>query len=499
MAGVQGSGKSTFSNFILHGDNVSCNEENTSWVCYSQDIINGGKPGKREKVFEECRSSLLKGLSVIVDRMHLNPSERQATIDDIFTDDIKKLNICVHVVFLNPPKKLVSQRVSARVNHPAKVEGEKGVKLALMSFNKLVEPTYKEPGFNLISCVSTDFAAKRLAMAYHFSLAARNPKTDKMIFNSFQELKSVAVYSSTYSKNDAALSLSIPSISLGTMGIGRRSCADVVQNMLIDGFTSIDTAPTYKNEDKIGEALQRIDDKSKGSGESDVFIIAKVPKRATNADQVKEEFLKTLKNLSRDQVGLLLLHWPSDVIVFKKLREVWECMESFVKDCSCQALGVCNFNVKALSQLLRFCTIRPILNQVERHPLLPQHDLLEFSARQNIYIQAHTPLGGGRREVINNSTVVKIAEEIGCSPVQLIIRWNLISSTLVVTKCTRKDHAKEILSATRKSSSDESKLILSPEHMQALDSLGDGTRFVAPPFMYGKAVYCWGENMPSMH
>jgi len=519
LSGVQGSGKSKFSRYVLYGENESQNDErnksnnNNNWVWLSQDTINNGKPGKREKVFDACRKAILEGKSVIVDRMHLDSAQRQSTIINVVTDEIKdSTNVNVHVVLLNPSKKLITHRVKNRQHHPAKVEGEHGVKLALQSLNQLVVPTYKEEGLDLISCASTEFTSTQLALRYHHAIIDVDNE-EGLSNDTFKTMESVLVSSSsgTSSQNSGPESfLSIPRISLGTMKIGRRKCTEVVQKMITGGlFRSIDTAPTYKNEDKIGEALNNIDISS--SDYDDVFIIAKVPKRATDSDLCREEFEKTLKNLNRKYVDLLLLHWPSDVIAQNTLIDVWECMESFIKNGKCKALGVCNFNENALAKLLRCCTVPPVVNQVERHPLLPQHALVDFCARNNILIQAHTTLGQGREDILQNPTIVKIANEVKKTPAQVLVQWNLQHGVLVVTKCTQEAHAKEILSTIIESSclsSDTTKktkekgknlIFLLPTHMKALDGLGNGKRFIAPPFMYGSlAIYCWGERMPLM-
>jgi diketogulonate reductase-like aldo/keto reductase len=474
------------------GDNINTknNDDNSKWVWLSQDTINNGKPGKREKVWEYARTAILGGRSVIIDRMHLDPEQRKTTIENVVTDEMKDSNVNVHVVLLNPPKDLITSRVSIRTNHPGKVEGDHGVKLTLLSMNQLVVPTHKEEGLDLISCVSTEFSAKQLGLRYHRAF------TTDLSNGLFESMGSVLVPSSSAStQNSVSSTLSVPSISLGTMKIGRRKGTEIVQKMITDGFHSLDTAPTYKNEDKIGEALKSINKSC-----DDIFIIAKVPKRATDSDQVQEEFENTLKNLNRKCVDLLLLHWPSDVIAQNTLKEVWDCMESFVKDGRCKALGVCNFNENALAKLLKCCTVPPVINQVERHPLLPQHSLVDFCARNNIVIQAHTTLGQGRDEILQNLRIVEIANDINCTPAQVLVQWNLQHGVLVVTKCSQEVHAKEILSIIDSSSETKKKntVVLSPKHMKALDSLGNGTRFIAPPFMYGNAIYCWGERMPRM-
>ena len=520
LAGVQGSGKSTFARYVLYGKNCNTfqekNEEEeedghtrkttTNWACFSQDTINNGKPGKREKVFEQARHAILEGQSVIIDRMHLDSAQRQVTLDEILSEEIKAMNVGVHVVLLNPQKDLITHRVSTRTNHPAKVEGQHGVRLASLSLHKLVVPTYQEKDLDLINCASTEYTATQLALRYHNAVNETN--SDVM----FESMRNILVPKYSNLSSHVPGSFSIPSISLGTMKIGRRNCVEIVQNMISEGlFRSIDTAPTYKNEDKIGEVLNNIDIKTTTTGDcDDIFIIAKVPKRATDALQVREEFHKTLQNLNRNHVDLLLLHWPNDVIALNTLKEVWECMESFVQNGKCKALGVCNFNERALVELLRTCTVPPIINQVERHPLLPQHQLVDFCARNNILVQAHTTLGQGRDEILENSTILTIANENECTPAQVVTLWNLQAGQLVVTKCTQENHAKEILSVIVgsgtlldcSSSPEKEKsptiALLSPHHMKALDAMGDGTRFIAPPFMYSKAIYCWGERMPTM-
>lgn len=277
------------------------------------------------------------------------------------------------------------------------------------------------------------------------------------------------------------------------MKMGRKVCTEAVQKMVETGFRSIDTAPTYKNEDKVGIALRA------NSTNDEIFVIAKVPKKATTAIEVRDEFQKTLDQLQKSSVDLLLLHWPSDVIAQNTLSEVWACMEELVKEKKCKSLGVCNFNQGALTQLLRCCTIPPVVNQVERHPLLPQFSLLEFCARHNIWMQAHTPLGGsqGNEKILKHPIVEQVARDSGLTPAQVVVQWNLQQGILVVTKCSQESHAREILGCT----ADGSTAKLSPEHMRALDGLvgkeTKATRFIAPPFMYGtKAVYYWGERMP---
>jgi diketogulonate reductase-like aldo/keto reductase len=262
------------------------------------------------------------------------------------------------------------------------------------------------------------------------------------------------------------------------MGMGKRITKDVVLSVTSAGVCAIDTAPTYKNEDRVGDALAEM--------ESDIFCIAKVPKAATKPEDVRSHLEVTLEKLQRSQVDLLLLHWPCDVIAGGTLAAVWKEMEACFKEGKCKALGVCNFNPSALATLLCNCSIHPLVNQVERHPLLSQMELVDFCARNNILLQAHTPLGQGRDELLANPVVERIVKESSMSPAQVVLRWNLQQGVLVVPKCSSKAHAKELFSTTT----------LSTEQMKELDSLDNGNRFVTPPFMYGKATFSWGDRMP---
>jgi diketogulonate reductase-like aldo/keto reductase len=336
--------------------------------------------------------------------------------------------------------------------------GESGVHLAMKALDRLVMPTYAE-GIQLITCVATPTRGARLASQYR-ALEKDVHMTEEL-------------------PNNVRLSdsLNIPAISLGTMGIKKRIAKDVVRSIISAGITSIDTAPTYKNENMIGDAL---------STANDIFCIGKIPKSAVQPEHVRPELESTLEKLQRKHVDLLLLHWPCDVTLAGTMADVWKEMEKCLNDGLCKALGVCNFNANSLAMLLTNCSVRPVVNQVERHPLLAQWDLIDFCERNGVIVQAHSPLGQGKDELLANSVIEKVAADTSMSPAQVVIRWNLQHGVLVTPRCTSKAHAVELLSC---------KALLA-DHMKLLDSLDRGRRFVAPPFMYGNQDYCWGSALP---
>ncbi|KAL3940741.1 MAG: hypothetical protein SGBAC_004773 [Bacillariaceae sp.] len=444
LCGVQGSGKSTFCEQLLRVNS-------DSWIHLSQDTINKGKPGKREQVEARARTAIEDGKCLLIDRMHLDPMQRK-----VFIDVAKSVNAPVHIAVFKPPRNVILERVRNRKNHPGKVMGESGVRQALKALDQLEMPSYSE-AIELITCVSTPQRVGWLASLYGNMVHG----TSRSYF------PHVEIPSSD--------SFNLPTISLGTMGMGKRKAKEIVLSMIDSGFGCIDTAPTYKNEEEIGIALD--------SSQSDTLCIVKIPKSASTADGVRLCLDLTLGKLHLKKADLLLLHWPC--MDAETLTAVWKEMESCLSEGLCKALGVCNFNGSALASLLSLCTVRPVVNQVERHPLLAQWDLLDFCSQNDILLQAHSPLGHANDEILNHPILQRISSETSMSTAQVAIRWNLQHGALVTPKCSTSNHANQILST----------VALSKDHMKTIDSMDTGRRFVNPPFMYGTAAYCWGKQM----
>lgn len=455
LCGPQGAGKSYFCNQLMN----SCQQQNNNWTHLSQDTISKGKSGSREQVERAANKALQEGKSVVVDRMHLDAAQRAH-----FVRVAQANNVPVHAVVLNTPKDVVAERVLYRENHT--VQGERGAKMAQASWSSMTMPEYEE-GFSLISASSTPEGSKTIVDLY------------RSVVSLSGELSSASLPASSF---NCPSNVTVPSIALGTYKLGKRVAKDVVSTAAQLGFKAFDTAPTYNNEDFVGAAGIMAKD--------DVFCIAKVPKRATTTDQVHKEIDKSLDNLNTKCVGLLLLHWPGDVIAADTLKEVWGVMEECVKDGKARALGVCNFNIGALRMLLPVCsTTKPIVNQVERHPLLPQWDLVDFCAQHDILIQAHSPLGQASSVLLEHSVVQQVATRTGRSPAQVVLQWNLLQRVAVVPKCSSKEHMLDVLAAGTGDA-------LSAEDTKALNEITETKRFVAPPFMYGNEAYHWGKKMP---
>jgi len=448
LVGVQGSGKSTFSTSLGEG-----------WCHLSQDTINKGRPGERKDVEAAARSILKqKQKSVVIDRMHLDAAQRQH-----FIQIGKEAGVHVHCLVFMASKEEISKRVKQRTNHPGAVEGELGAQLAVSSLSRLVSPTYDE-GFTLIN----------------YTFTGNAPILDAYTSIGSNEIRPLRKSISLENGGEKADSLQLQMITLGTFKLKKQDVPSSISLAARLGIISIDTAPTYGNGVEIGNSLRS----------HKLNVTVKVPKRAIHPNQAREEVMKSLSSLKLKCADVVLLHWPSDLIEAGTLLPVWKELESMKKGGLCKILGVCNFSISALQKLIPMCTVRPSINQVERHPLLPQYELLDYCSSVGVVVQAHSPLGGGN--LLQHDIIGKVAKESGMSPAQALISWNLQQGVPVVVKSSTSAHLREITALLH---GDTDNLALSANHMKELSELNlQNHRFVAPPFMFRPGtVYSWEE------
>lgn len=237
---------------------------------------------------------------------------------------------------------------------------------------------------------------------------------------------------------------------------------NAVKTAIQTGYRSVDTAAVYQNEEGVGRAIKEC-----GVPREELFITTKV----WNADQGYESTLKAFetsrKKLGLEYVDLYLVHWP----VKGKYKETWKALEKLYKEGWVRAIGVSNFQVHHLKDLMEDCEVKPMVNQVEFHPYLTQKELLAFCKEQNIQLEAWSPLMQG--EVVNVSEIQELAKKYGKTPAQIVLRWDLQHGIVTIPKSVKEHRIKE--------NADIFDFELTAEDMAKLDALNKNHRFGPDP------------------
>jgi diketogulonate reductase-like aldo/keto reductase len=249
----------------------------------------------------------------------------------------------------------------------------------------------------------------------------------------------------------------IPIIGLGTADMN--NVANVVYASIKSGVRLIDTAERYQNETQVGEGIKRaIDDKIVTREE--LFIITKLS-TYEKTDPING-CLQSLKRLQVEYVDLFLDHWPSSpkikngkVFPSEPLHVYWPKMEALVEQGYARGIGVCNFNVQSICNLLSFCKIKPVVLQVEYHPYLYQKSLREFCRRFNIQMMAYNSLCKGayvylhdkevQVDLLKEEVIIKMAEKYKVTPGQIAINWSIAQGIVVIPRTSREDRMEENL------------------------------------------------------
>lgn len=290
--------------------------------------------------------------------------------------------------------------------------------------------------------------------------------------------------------NNGAL---IPVIGLGTWKSASNT-SFAVNHALSCGYRHIDCAAIYRNEKEVGGALKKIK-------REDIFVTSKLWNTEHRRDAVKRACKASLGDLGLDYLDLYLMHWglaiapnkgsggrlieyrldENGVLEIEKIsvRETWEAMEELVDAGLVKAIGVANFTVPMLIDLLSYARIKPAVNQVELHPYLQQPELLEFCKYNNIVVAAYSPLGSpgnykkkGFPLLIEDETIMEIAKAHNKSSSQVLLRWGLQRDTIVIPKSVDYDRIQENVNVFD--------FELSEEEMKMIEKLNKNLRFVDP-------------------
>lgn len=205
---------------------------------------------------------------------------------------------------------------------------------------------------------------------------------------------------------------------------------DSVKAAIKNGYRSVDTAALYNNEEGVGQGV-REGIQEAGISREDVFITSKVWNSDQGYESTLAAFEKTVTKLGVDVLDLYLIHWP----VKGKYKETWRALEKLYKDGRVRAIGVSNFQIHHIEDIMKDAEIKPMVNQVEYHPRLAQLELLDFCRKNEIQLEAWAPLMQG--QLLDNEVLQAIASKHGKSIAQVILRWDLQNGVVTIPKSVK--------------------------------------------------------------
>jgi methylglyoxal/glyoxal reductase len=248
----------------------------------------------------------------------------------------------------------------------------------------------------------------------------------------------------------------IPQVGLGVWQIAKGArTQEAVAAALRNGYRHVDTARIYGNERDVGEGVR-----ASGIAREQIFVTTKLWNDDQGYDAALRAFDASLARLGLDYIDLYLIHWP----VPGKRKESWRALEKLFKDKRARAIGVSNFLVPHLKELLADAEVVPAVDQIELSPFLQHRETRAFCAEKRIVVEAYSPLTRGKR--LGDSRLVEIASRVGKSPAQVLLRWGVQHGLVVLPKSANEARIVENASLFD--------FTLDAEAMKTLDAMEEG-------------------------
>ncbi|MFE5339712.1 aldo/keto reductase [Isoptericola sp. NPDC056578] len=265
--------------------------------------------------------------------------------------------------------------------------------------------------------------------------------------------------------------VTMPALGYGVFQTPPQETVDAVTEALRVGYRHLDTAAAYGNEREVGEALQRSE-----IDRGDVVVETKVWASDYGYDETLHAFEKASAKLGLEQIDILILHQVA-ANLFDRTIDAYRALERLLADGRVRAIGVSNFPIARLEQLMDATDVVPHLNQVELHPYHSQPALQAFHREHGILTQAWSPIGGitfypgpwgdDRRSVMDDPTIREIAAAHGATPAQVMLRWHVQQGRSAIPKSVNPDRIRQNL--------DVAGFTLSADELARIDALDTGT------------------------
>nr|WP_318653401.1 aldo/keto reductase [Paenibacillus rhizovicinus] len=192
-----------------------------------------------------------------------------------------------------------------------------------------------------------------------------------------------------------------------------QQCEQSVYDALLTGYRLIDTAAAYRNEEAVGRAIKR-----SGVAREELFVTTKLWIQDTGYERTKKAFENSLANLQLDYLDLYLIHQP-----FGDVYGSWRAMEELYREGKIRAIGVSNFQLDRLTDLIIHNEVTPAVNQVETHPFCQQIEGAQFMLENKVQIESWGPFAEGRNNLFQNEVLLSIAGKYNKSVAQVVLRW----------------------------------------------------------------------------
>jgi 2,5-diketo-D-gluconate reductase A len=251
----------------------------------------------------------------------------------------------------------------------------------------------------------------------------------------------------------------IPQLGFGVFQIPPAETAEAVRLALETGYRHIDTAEMYANERGVAEGIR-----AAGLDRGDVYVTSKLNNGFHRPDDARRAFEQTLVELGSDHVDLFLIHWPLPTLYDGDYVSTWKTLEEFKADGRARSIGVSNFQVAHLQRLAAEADVPPAVNQIELHPYFQNEEVRAYGEEHGIRTEPWSPIAQGA--VLDDPAIGEVAERVGRTPAQVVLRWHVQRGSIVFPKSTTPERIRENFALFD--------FELSADDMAAIDALDRG-------------------------